>query len=224
MYIDNLRVLLEEQKSVIINSLDSLATVAREVVQQKNRKIYQLGGENSGLRERLGALGKGVLRIVSVLEELRGLRKNNKLLRVLLKKELNMENLRKNIRELRRESEEGGRISGKDMTAFKIIALELEEKEKTLRDSRTLLDSLENDKKDLMAEKRALETQNSSLVTDLEALRKRNGDLETISMAQLATIEALTREIQSKNEKVLELKEYFIQLLDNYNDILQKID
>ncbi|MDR1494986.1 MAG: hypothetical protein LBI29_03050 [Rickettsiales bacterium] len=221
---DNLKVILGEQKSVIINSLDSLFQVARDVAQQKNKKIYLLGDENSELRERIGILGKGLFRITSTIEELYHLKGNNKLLGILLKKELTIRNLKKNIGEIRKESEEKGTISGKDMTAFKIIALELEEKEKALRDNRVLIEALENDKKNLAVEKKNMEKMNSDLTGDLEAVGQKNKGLETINLAQLGTIEALSRELQSKNEKIIELKDQFIQLLDNYNDILQKID
>jgi hypothetical protein len=220
---DNLKNTLDEQKTVIINSLDSLSQIAREVVQQKNKKIYLLASENNDLRGKITALGRGAAHIAAALGELRSLRGTNRLLRVLLKKESTILNLRKNIREIRKESEEKGTISGKDMTAFRIIALELEDREKMLRDSRILVESLENDRRTLALEKKNADLLNSSLTADLEASRKKNSDLESSSLTQLNTIETLSRELQGKNERVIELKDQFLRLLDSYNDILQKI-
>jgi hypothetical protein len=228
MNIGDMKVLLEDQKSQIIGSLDSLSKTAGDIVLQRNKKIQILSAENETLRNRLAnepvAMRKNFLRIISTVEELHSLRDSNGLLKTLMRRELYIKNLKKNIKEIKKETEERGTLNSKDMAAFKILALELEEKEKTLKDNRVLIDNLENDKKNLTLEKKNTEALNSGMASDLELLRKKNRDLESASLTQLNTIETLSREIQSKNEKIIELKDQFIGLLDSYNDILQQIN
>ncbi|MDR2777652.1 MAG: hypothetical protein LBB24_02700 [Rickettsiales bacterium] len=228
MTIDSLKTLLGDQKSLIISSLNSLSETIRDVLLQKNKKIHLLSLENGKLQDRFTSelllVRKNFLNIISVLEELQSSKNNNRLFKILLKKELGIRNLRKNIREIKREAEGRGTLNSRDMTAFKIIALELEEKERVIKEDKVAIEALENDRKGLVLDKKNIERLNSSMSSDLELLRKKNGDLENINMAQLNTIETLSREMQSKNEKIIELKNQFIQLLDNYNDILQKIN
>ncbi|MDR1425425.1 MAG: hypothetical protein LBI70_00305 [Rickettsiales bacterium] len=225
---EDLKILLEEQKSLISSSLSSLAKTAEDTILQKNKKVHMLSIENGKLDSKIIAeisrIKKTFLGIISTEEELDALRKYNKLLKTLLKKEIYIRNMKKNIHDIKKDIESRETISGKDMAAFKIIALELEEKERIIKKNMTLLGTMENEKENLAQEKKKIEMLNSNMLNDLEFLRKKNVDLENINLAQLNTIETLSKEIQGKNDRIIELKNQFIQLLDHYNDILQKVN
>jgi chromosome segregation ATPase len=224
---DNVELLLSDQKLEIFKSLDSLAKTAKDIISQKNKKIHVLDAENINLHEKLNnetkILKKNSIRLIPTTDELYSIRKNRKLSKALLNKEISLKNLKKNIIEIKKENDSKNIINSREMTAFKIIALELEEKEKIIKDNHILLETMENDKKNLTREKREMEKINSDLASNLEFLKTKNNNLENANITQLKTIETLSKELQSKGEKIVDLKNQFIQLLDNYNDILQRI-
>ncbi|MDR2077366.1 MAG: hypothetical protein LBP39_00160 [Rickettsiales bacterium] len=218
---------MSDQKLEIFKSLDSLAKTAKDIISQKNKKIHVLDAENINLHEKLNnetkILKKNSIRLIPTTDELYSIRKNRKLSKALLNKEISLKNLKKNIIEIKKENDSKNIINSREMTAFKIIALELEEKEKIIKDNHILLETMENDKKNLTREKREMEKINSDLASNLEFLKTKNNNLENANITQLKTIETLSKELQSKGEKIVDLKNQFIQLLDNYNDILQRI-
>ncbi|MDR2778405.1 MAG: hypothetical protein LBB13_02790 [Rickettsiales bacterium] len=219
--------LLSSQKLEILSSLTSLAKTTEDVISQKNKKIHLLTAENASLHEKLNGelkiAKKNSIKIITGVGELYALRKNRKLSRDLLAKEITLRNLRKSVSEIKKENDNKNIINSREMTAFKIIALELEEKEKIIKNNQILMESMENERKNLTREKKEIEKMNSEIMSDLEFLKVKNNNLENASLTQLKTIETLSKELQNKGEKVVDLKNQFLQLLDSYNDILQRI-
>ena len=216
---------LLDEKILIFDSLDKLLKVASGIVVQKNNKILAINNEKYLLGEQIRNLSeiKSVKKLPSV-SELISLRKNNRLSRKLLKKELKIKKLKSDIIKIKEESESKDFIDAREMTAFKVIAKELEEKEVTIRNNSLTIEKLDKEKQLLSQDLENSKNNTNMLEKKLLSLENRNQELEEINSYQLTTIKTLTNELKTKNEKIMELKEYFLKILDSYNDILQKVN
>ena len=103
------------------------------------------------------------------------------------------------------------------------MARELEEKEKIIRNNNIIIEKFDKERQLLLQEVENNRDSKNILEGKLSKLEIRNKELEEINNYQLNTIKTLTNELKNKNEKIMELKDYFIQILDSYNDILQKV-
>lgn len=216
---------LLDGKILIFDSLDKLLKVASDIVVQKNNKILTINNEKYLLNEQIENLKeiKIIKKLPSVIE-LISIRKNNKLSKKLLKKELKIKKLKNDIIKIKEESESKDLIDAREMTAFKVIARELEEKETMARNNSLTIEKLDREKQSLLQELESSKNNTNMLEKKLLNLENRNQELEEINSYQLTAIKTLTNELKTKNEKIMELKECFLKILDSYNDILQKVN
>lgn len=221
---EDLDIFLSEQKLIILNSLDKLSKTAANIIVQKNNKIISLNTENSLLNEDIKSKFKKNIKSITSTKELYLVKENNKLIKKLVRKEKKNKELKKNILEIQKEIENKSFINTKDMTAFKIVALELEEKEKIIGNNKNLISKLENDKKNLLSELEKVKSEKLELENKIGYIENKNKDIENVNNLQINTIETITKELKNKNEKIMELKNYFIEILDNFNDLLQMMD
>lgn len=221
---EDLDTFLSEQKLIILNSLDKLSKTAANIIVQKNNKIISLNTENSLLNEDIKSKFKKNIKSITSTKELYLVKENNKLIKKLVRKEKKNKELKKNILEIQKEIENKSFINTKDMTAFKIVALELEEKEKIIGNNKNLISKLENDKKNLLSELEKVKSEKLELENKIGYIENKNKDIENVNNLQINTIETITKELKNKNEKIMELKNYFIEILDNFNDLLQMMD
>lgn len=216
---------LLDEKILIFDSLDKLSKVASDIVVQKNNKILAINNEKHLLDEQIRNLKEvKIIKKLPNVGELIFARKNNKLSKKLLKKELKIKKLKSDIIKIKEESESKDFIDAREMTAFKVIAKELEEKEATVRNNSLTIEKLDKEKQSLLQELETSKSNENVLEKKLLNLEHRNQELEEINSYQLTTIRTLTNELKTKNEKIMELKEYFLKILDSYNDILQKVN
>ncbi len=215
---------LLEKKSLIFDSLDKLSKTASDIIVQKNNRILVINNEKHDLNKKIESLESiKVSRKLPNINELLFIRKNNKLCKKLIKKEIKISKLKKDIIKVKEESENKDIIDAREMTAFKVIARELEEKEKIIRNNNTTIEKFDKERQLLLQEVENNRDSKNILEGKLSKLEIRNKELEEINNYQLNTIKTLTNELKNKNEKIMELKDYFIQILDSYNDILQKV-
>ena len=185
---------LLEKKSLIFDSLDKLSKTASDIIVQKNNRILVINNEKHDLNKKIESLESiKVSRKLPNINELLFIRKNNKLCKKLIKKEI------------------------------KVIARELEEKEKIIRNNNITIEKFDKERQLLLQEVENNRDSKNILEGKLSKLEIRNKELEEINNYQLNTIKTITNELKNKNEKIMELKDYFIQILDSYNDILQKV-
>ena len=95
--------------------------------------------------------------------------------------------------------------------------------ENIVRNNSLTIEKLDREKQSLLQELETSKSNENTLEKKLLNLEHRNQELEDINNYQLSTIKTLTNDLKIKNEKIIELKEYFLQILDSYNDILQKV-
>ncbi len=215
---------LSDKRKLIFDSLDRLSKIASDIIIQKNNKILKINNEKHILDEQIKNLeGIRIIGKLPSIGELISIRKNNKLFKKLLKKELKIKKLKSDIIKIKEESESKDFIDTREMTAFKVIARELEEKENIVRNNSLTIEKLDREKQSLLQELETSKSNENTLEKKLLNLEHRNQELEDINNYQLSTIKTLTNDLKIKNEKIIELKEYFLQILDSYNDILQKV-
>lgn len=215
---------LSDKRKLIFDSLDRLSKIASDIIIQKNNKILKINNEKHILDEQIKNLeGARIIGKLPSIGELISIRKNNKLFKKLLKKELKIKKLKSDIIKIKEESESKDFIDTREMTAFKVIARELEEKENIVRNNSLTIEKLDREKQSLLQELETSKSNENTLEKKLLNLEHRNQELEDINNYQLSTIKTLTNDLKIKNEKIIELKEYFLQILDSYNDILQKV-
>lgn len=215
---------LSDKRKLIFDSLDRLSKIASDIIIQKNNKILKINNKKHILDEQIKNLeGARIIGKLPSIGELISIRKNNKLFKKLLKKELKIKKLKSDIIKIKEESESKDFIDTREMTAFKVIARELEEKENIVRNNSLTIEKLDREKQSLLQELETSKSNENTLEKKLLNLEHRNQELEDINNYQLSTIKTLTNDLKIKNEKIIELKEYFLQILDSYNDILQKV-
>ncbi len=221
---EELEEFLSDKRKLIFDSLDRLSKIASDIIIQKNNKILKINNEKHILDEQIKNLeGARIIGKLPSIGELISIRKNNKLFKKLLKKELKIKKLKSDIIKIKEESESKDFIDTREMTAFKVIARELEEKENIVRNNSLTIEKLDREKQSLLQELETSKSNENTLEKKLLNLEHRNQELEDINNYQLSTIKTLTNDLKIKNEKIIELKEYFLQILDSYNDILQKV-
>lgn len=223
---------LAEQKATVLDSLDRLAKTASNIIVQKNNRILELNEKNTQLtqlnEEKSNVISGKLVDFRGKIRELRILRKNNTLERKLLEEKQKNRELKKKVHELKEELDEQvnnrNYLDPKDMTAFKIVALELEEKEKELEDSRIIHANLEKEKENLQQKIDRIMAIKVDLESKIATLENKNRSLENLGESQRSTIETIGRELRIKNEKIIELKSYFMDILNSYNDLMQTVE
>ncbi|MDR1498676.1 MAG: hypothetical protein LBS34_00105 [Rickettsiales bacterium] len=214
---------LQSKKVVVDDSIDRLLGTIQGIIVQKNNKILSLNGEINRLNEE----GQRKSKVSSVIipknmvsasvNELLVIKKNNKLLRRLVKKELKLNELKQITVKSQIKGDEIDTINIKEMAAFKLIATELEEKEKVIENNKIIIKNKDDENQEYGKKLK-------ELYSRMEELSRENKKLTDSNGLQLSTIETLTTEMQNKNRKIAELKAYFLEILDDYNDILQQVE
>lgn len=209
---DEIQKILRGKKGDISSSLDKLTQVVSEILTQKNNKIYDL-------QNRIDYLENTTAKQITInntinTNELKECRVNNILIKKLIKKIILINKQKHTIKKLQTKNNTiDTSINTKDLSAFKIIALELDEKEKIIKDNLVLINNLTE-------KSNKYEKENKELNIIIENLKNKADKLEEVNKLQNKTIETITDELSNKNEKVNELKEYFVDIVNDYNDIL----
>ena len=209
---DEIQKILKVKKGDISSSLDRLTQVVSEILTQKNNRIYDL-------QNRIDYLENTTTKQITInntinINELKESRVNNILIKKIIKKILVINKQKHTIKKLQTKNNTiDTSINTKDLSAFKIIALELDEKEKTIKDNLVLINNLTE-------KSNKYEKENKELNIIIENLKNKADKLEEVNKLQNKTIETITDELSNKNEKVNELKEYFVDIVNDYNDIL----
>jgi chromosome segregation ATPase len=221
---------LSLKRTEITEITDGLVSALKDLVMQKNNKILLLNNKINELEEKNKKQNKTIdsnlFRKILKLNnpDLLKVRINNKLFKKILKKELKIKNLRKIIEKLRDKNSKTSVINTKEMTAFKLIAVELDEKEKIIKNNNVTIDNLKNEKNSLNKNIDIYLDEIEELKNKINTLNNENRKLTTSNDSQLQTIGALTDELQNKNKKIMDLKDSFIEILDNYNNILEQVN
>ena len=214
---DSVKNLLSVKRKEIATSLDVVVVFFKELLKKKDDKINALLEENRSIKKYKG----GVKNLLNV-GELRIFKKNNKLLKKNLKKEIKIKKQKEEIEKLKVDLTKNI-INPKDTYAFNIIALELDEKEKIIEQNKKDMDLLHNNAEKMKTDIFNLTKKNEELLKNLENIKIKNEKLEESNNLQLKTIEALTLELNDKKGKINELKTDFIDILNDYNDILLRL-
>ena len=214
---DEIQKILRGKKGDISSSLDKLTQVVSEILTQKNNKIYDL-------QNRIDYLENTTAKQITInntinINELKECRVNNILIKKLIKKIILINKQKHTIKKLQTKQNTtlDTSINTKDLSAFKIIALELDEKEKIIKDNLVLINNLTE-------KSNKYEKENKELNIIIENLKNKADKLEEVNKLQNKTIETITDKLSNKNEKVNELKEYFVDIVNDYNDILLRIN
>lgn len=212
---DEIREILKTKKGDISGSLDKLVQSVSDILTQKNNKIYDL-------QNRVDYLENTTTKQITInntinINELKEGRINNILIRKIIKKTIVINKQKHTIKKLQTKNNTiDTSINTKDLSAFKIIALELDEKEKIIKDNLTTINNL--------TEKfNKYEKENRELNIIVENLKNKADKLEEANKLQNKTIETITDELDDKKDKINELKEYFVDIMNDYNDILLRI-
>ena len=213
---DEIQKILRGKKGDISSSLDKLTQVVSEILTQKNNKIYDL-------QNRIDYLENTTAKQITInntinTNELKECRVNNILIKKLIKKIILINKQKHTIKKLQTKQNTtlDTSINTKDLSAFKIIALELDEKEKIIKDNLVLINNLTE-----KSNKYEKENRESNIV--IENLKNKSDKLEEVNKLQRKTIETITDELNEKKEKINELKECFVDIVNDYNDILLEI-
>lgn len=207
---DDIKKILLEKKQEINISLDSFINDVKKNIDNKNKKIQELAN-------------KPKIFIFYDIESLRDCKKNNTLLKLFLKNILKLKKDNKKLKRAISDNSNKSTINTKDMSAFRLIALELEEKEKILKENSISI--IEKDEKITTLENEITLLNNTLNKTkeEINVLTLNNKELNRINDLQLQTITKLENEIKDKVNSVGELKESFLKLMEKYNDILVEV-
>lgn len=207
---DDIKKILLEKKQEINISLDSFINDVKKNIDNKNKKIQELAN-------------KPKIFIFYDIESLRDCKKNNTLFKLFLKNILKLKKDNKKLKKAISDNSNKSTINTKDMSAFRLIALELEEKEKILKENSISI--IEKDEKITTLEKEITLLNNTLNKTkeEINVLTLNNKELNRINDLQLQTITKLENEIKDKVNSVGELKESFLKLMEKYNDILLEV-
>lgn len=207
---DDIKKILLEKKQEINISLDSFINDVKKNIDNKNKKIQELAN-------------KPKIFIFYDIESLRDCKKNNTLLKLFLKNILKLKKDNKKLKRAISDNSNKSTINTKDMSAFRLIALELEEKEKILKENSISI--IEKDEKITTLENEIILLNNTLNKTkeEINVLTLNNKELNRINDLQLQTITKLENEIKDKVNSVGELKESFLKLMEKYNDILVEV-
>jgi hypothetical protein len=128
---DDIKKILLSKRGEVSSSLDELASVVKDILKQKNAKILELQSENEELKT--NNTKKTKIKYNISITELLEIKANNRLLKKLFKKEKIIKKQKDKIIKLELENAEKNTIDTKEMTAFKLVAIELDEKEKIIK-------------------------------------------------------------------------------------------
>ena len=213
---DEIQKILRIKKGDISTSLDKLTQVVSEILTQKNNKIYDL-------QNRIDYLENTTSKQITInntinTNELKEGRVNNILIKRLIKKIILINKQKHTIKKLqtKQNTTVDTSINTKDLSAFKIIALELDEKEKIIKENLITINDLTN-------KVNRYDKENKEMNISIENLKNKSDKLEEVNKLQRKTIETITDELNDKKEKVNELKEYFVDIVNDYNDILLRM-
>lgn len=242
----NVKKLLSDGKNEITISLDSFMLEVKTVIEEKNKKIKELSSKprvfvifdinflkvtkkNNKLLKKIIKQG---IKLKSVPKKpvlfydinfLKDLKNDNRILKKISKNFIKVENNNKKLKKIISDNSEKNVIETKNMSAFKIIALELEEKEKIIESNNLALS--EKDKKiaSLENENNTLNYNYNELKKEFDILKASNEDLKKLNDIQIQTIYNLEKDSKNRDKNISELKESFIELLNKYNDILVEV-
>ncbi|MBR2141262.1 MAG: hypothetical protein IJ853_02800 [Rickettsiales bacterium] len=215
---DNIKVLLSSKRQEISNSIDVLVKFFKSVVREKDDKINVLLEENKSLRRAKNKVKKTIN-----VGELKADKLNNRLLKKIIKKEIKISKQKNEIKKLQTETTEKNTIDTKNMTAFKVVALELEEKEKIIENNNSDIAMLRGKISELTTNIDDFTKKNEELINTVKILEEKNKKLDEVNNSQLKTIETITAELDDKKNKINVLKTSFIDILNDYNDILLRV-
>ncbi len=233
---DSVKNLLFDKKNEINASFDSLLSTVKSIMDRKNKEIFSLKKEIEILTSKKindNNIKNKIFISKIIFNELLISKNNNKLFKKTIKAEIKSNKVKikynDKINQIKSEYNEKlnsneNKINTKDMTAFKIIAMELEEKEKINKDCFTTIDKLKIENKNLKNNIEAFTKENEVLKNKIIILNEKNLNLVNLNKSQLNTIETLTKEMKNKSEKISDLKNYFLEILDNYNNIIQEME
>lgn len=206
---NNLKNLIADKKKDISSCLDLFMLDVKKAIEEKNNKIIALN-----------SLPKFKIILFSNIDILIELKNNNKTFKKIINNIIKIKKENKKLKNSILENSEKNIIDTKNMTAFKIIALDLEEKEKLIKKKDDYIKECEYKITKLEENISILNGNNEDLKKEIETLNKKNNDLNNINTLQTRTIETLQNELKGKNEKIDDLKEGFMTILNKYNDIL----
>jgi chromosome segregation ATPase len=218
------------KKAEVDEVTGGLLSTVSGLIMQKNNKIILLNDKISELEKKNeeqnkaidNNLFKKVIKLSSA--DLLKIKVNNKLLKKILKKELKIKNLKKIIIKLQKKNSKTNVINTKEMSAFKLIAIELDDKEKIIKENKIKINNLESEKDNLNKNINLYLSEIDDLKNKILLLDRENKQLTNTNNSQLQTIGTLTEELQNKNKKIMDLKDSFIEILDSYNDILEQVN
>lgn len=222
---DNIKNLLFDKRNEVENVLDNLSNIVKEIIDKKNKEIFTSKKELETLK--LSTSDKKAINfeyvknaVKSTIDELRTCKINHKLIKKLIKKQVKCRKYKKYVE----ESKQNLGIDTQNFAAFKVVAAELEEKEKINEQNRNTIATLTREKEDLMGKINLFLREIEGIKVKVETLNRENSNLVELNKVQSSTIETLTSELKNKSEKVAELKNYFLEILDNYNDLIQEVE
>lgn len=149
---------------------------------------------------------------------------NNCFLKKILKKEIIIKKQRKEIMNLKTETSQKSIIDTKDMTAFKLVAIELDEKEKVIKNNIMNINNLEKEIENLNNIISNYERKIEDFELKVKKVEDENIKLQEYNNLQQKTIETITTELNNKKNKIEELRDYYMDILNDYNDILLRIE
>ena len=211
---DNIKNLLVNKKDDILSSLDLFMLEVKKVVEEKNNKIVSLS-----------VLQKPKFILFYDINELLELNDSNIMLKKILKNFLKLKKENKKLKKtlIDNENSEKNILDTKNMTAFKILALDLEEKEKLIKDKDEYIEKCEYKIEKLEENITILNTNNDGLKNEITKLNGKIEELNGVNFEQSKIINDLKEKLKIKNDAVDELKEYFMEILNKYNDILIEV-
>ena len=206
---DSLKNLIIDRKKDISSCLDLFMVDVKKIIEEKNNKIITLNS--------LPKVKPILFYDIGVLLELKTY---NMTLKKIVKNIVKLKKENKKLKTNILENSEKNIIDTKNMAAFKIIALDLEEKEKLIKNKDDYIKECEYKITKLEENISILSSNNEDLKAEIEILNKKNDDLNSLNSLQTKTIETLKNELKNKSEKIDDLKENFMEILNKYNDIL----
>lgn len=219
---DNVKNLLLVKRKEISTTLDVFIDNIKNILKQKNEKIVLLTEEISELKSKK-TKKSGKSKNVDIFE-LKKTKMNNCFLKKILKKEIIIKKQRKEIMNLKTETSQKSIIDTKDMTAFKLVAIELDEKEKVIKNNIMNINNLEKEIENLNNIISNYERKIEDFELKVKKVEDENIKLQEYNNLQQKTIETITTELNNKKNKIEELRDYYMDILNDYNDILLRIE
>ncbi len=219
---DSVKNLLFDKRNEINTLFDKLLSVVKDIIDRKNKQIFLLKKEIDTLNAKK-INDNNLKNKINIFKITTGkmyiFKNNNKLLKKAIEAEIRSNEVKieynKKINQIKTEYDEKltndeNKINTKDMTAFKIIAMELEEKEKINKNCFITIDELKNENKNLKNNVELFSKENKFLKNRIGVLDNKNLSLLNLTKTQANKIENLTKEAKDKDKKISKLKNYFL--------------